>query len=49
VHHHIRYAKGESAKFDHAVAETYADQNEHDCADLSAAVTAGRVEAQTGL
>src|SRR5262245_4541157 len=43
---------GKSAKFDNAVAdfaETYADQNERDYADLSAAVKAGRVEAQTGV
>jgi hypothetical protein len=43
---------GKSAKFDNAVAdfaETYADQNERDHADLSAAVKAGRVEAQTGV
>jgi uncharacterized protein (DUF2252 family) len=43
---------GKSAKFDNAVAnfaETYADQNERDYASLSAAVTAGRVQAQTGV
>jgi uncharacterized protein (DUF2252 family) len=43
---------GKSAKFDNAVvdfAETYADQNEHDYASLSAAVTEGRVEAQSGV
>jgi len=43
---------GKSAKFDNAIAdfaETYADQNERDYADLSAAVKAGRVEAQTGV
>ncbi len=42
---------GNSAKFDNAIAdfaETYADQNERDHAALAAAVTAGRVEAQTG-
>jgi hypothetical protein len=30
-------------------AETYADQNERDYAALSAAVAAGRIEAQSGL
>jgi uncharacterized protein (DUF2252 family) len=43
---------GGSAKFDNAVAdfaESYADQTERDHAALDAAVTAGRVEAQSGL
>jgi hypothetical protein len=43
---------GKSAKFDNAVAdfaERYADQNERDYASLSAAVTAGRVEARSGV
>jgi uncharacterized protein (DUF2252 family) len=43
---------GGSAKFDNAVAdfaETYADQNEHDHATLQAAVTSGRVQAQSGV
>jgi uncharacterized protein (DUF2252 family) len=43
---------GSSTKFDNAVAdfaETYADQNERDHAALAAAVTAGRVEAQSGM
>jgi uncharacterized protein (DUF2252 family) len=43
---------GKSTKFDNAIAdfaETYADQNERDYAALSAAVKAGRVEAQTGV
>ena len=38
--------------FDNAIvdfAETYADQNERDHAAFTAAVDAGRVEAQTGL
>jgi hypothetical protein len=41
---------GKSTKFDNAIAdfaETYADQNERDYAALTAAVKAGRVEAQT--
>jgi len=43
---------GKSAKFDNAIAdfaEAYADQNERDHAALSAAVAAGRIEAQSGL
>jgi hypothetical protein len=43
---------GSSTKFDNAVAdfaEAYADQNERDHAALAAAVTAGRVEAQSGM
>jgi hypothetical protein len=43
---------GGSDKFDNAVAdfaETYADQNERDHAELAAAVAAGRAEAQAGL
>jgi hypothetical protein len=43
---------GKSAKFDNAIAdfaETYADQNERDYADLAAAVKEGRVEAETGV
>jgi hypothetical protein len=43
---------GNSTKFDNALAafaEAYADQNERDHAALAAAVTAGRVEAQSGL
>jgi len=43
---------GNSAKFDNAIAdfaETYADQNERDHAALQAAVTAGRVTAQSGV
>jgi NAD(P)-dependent dehydrogenase (short-subunit alcohol dehydrogenase family) len=43
---------GKSAKFDNAVAdfaETYADQNERDYADMSSAVSAGRVQAQSGV
>ena len=43
---------GNSTKFDNALAtfaEAYADQNEHDHAALAAAVTAGRIEAQSGL
>jgi uncharacterized protein (DUF2252 family) len=43
---------GNSTKFDNAVAdfaETYADQNERDHAALATAVTAGRVEAQSGM
>ena len=43
---------GGSTRFDNAVAdfaETYADQNQRDRAALQAAVTAGRVEAQSGV
>jgi uncharacterized protein (DUF2252 family) len=43
---------GSSDKFDNAVAEfaeTYADQNERDHAELAAAVVSGRAEAQEGL
>jgi hypothetical protein len=43
---------GDSAGFDNAVvdfAETYADQNERDHAALQAAVTDGRVQAQSGV
>jgi uncharacterized protein (DUF2252 family) len=43
---------GGSDEFDNAVAEfaeTYADQNEHDYADLAAAVASGRAQAQFGL
>jgi hypothetical protein len=43
---------GNSTKFDNALAafaEAYADQNERDHAALAAAVTAGRIEAQSGL
>jgi uncharacterized protein (DUF2252 family) len=43
---------GGSDKFDNAVAEfaeTYADQNERDYADLAAAVASGRAQAQSGL
>ena len=43
---------GGSDVFDQAMAEfaaTYADQNERDHAALAAAVTAGRVTAQTGV
>jgi uncharacterized protein (DUF2252 family) len=43
---------GGSDEFDNAVAEfaeTYADQNEHDYADLAAAVASGRVQAEFGL
>jgi hypothetical protein len=43
---------GGSTRFDNAVAdfaETYADQNQRDHAALQAAVTAGRVEAQSGV
>ena len=43
---------GKSAKFANAIvdfAETYADQNERDHAALSAAVAAGRIEAQSGV
>jgi uncharacterized protein (DUF2252 family) len=43
---------GSSAKFDNAVAdfaETYADRNERDHAALQAAVSAGRVQAQSGV
>jgi thiamine monophosphate kinase len=43
---------GNSTKFDNAVAdfaETYADQNERDHAALGAAVSAGRIEAQSGM
>jgi uncharacterized protein (DUF2252 family) len=43
---------GKSAKFDNAIAdfaETYANQNERDYADLAAAVKEGRVEAETGV
>jgi hypothetical protein len=43
---------GNSPKFDKAIAdfaEAYADQNERDHAAFAAAVTAGRVEAQSGV
>jgi uncharacterized protein (DUF2252 family) len=43
---------GNSTRFDNAVAdfaEAYADQNERDHAALAAAVTAGRVQAQSGV
>jgi uncharacterized protein (DUF2252 family) len=43
---------GGSGKFDNAVAEfaeTYADQNERDYADLAAAVASGRAQARSGL
>jgi len=43
---------GRSAKFDQAIAEfaeTYADQNERDYAELQAAVKDGRAEAITGI
>ena len=43
---------GGSARFDNAVAdfaETYADQNQRDHAALAAAVTDGRVQAQSGV
>jgi uncharacterized protein (DUF2252 family) len=43
---------GGSDEFDNAVAEfaeTYADQNEHDYADLAAAVASGRAQAEFGL
>jgi uncharacterized protein (DUF2252 family) len=43
---------GNSAKFDNAIAdfaETYADQNERDHAALTAAVAAGRIQAQSGV
>jgi polyphosphate kinase len=43
---------GKSTRFDNALAdfaETYADQNERDYAELAAAVAAGRVEAQPGM
>ncbi|SDC26021.1 hypothetical protein SAMN05216410_1502 [Sanguibacter gelidistatuariae] len=43
---------GSSDRFDHAIAdfaETYAEQNERDHAALYAAITSGRVIAQTGV
>jgi uncharacterized protein (DUF2252 family) len=43
---------GGSDEFDNAVAEfaeSYADQNEHDYADLAAAVASGQAQAQFGL
>jgi Uncharacterized protein conserved in bacteria (DUF2252) len=43
---------GSSTEFDNAVAdfaETYADQNERDHAALAAAVTEGRIQAQSGV
>jgi uncharacterized protein (DUF2252 family) len=43
---------GSSTKFENAIAdfaETYADQNGRDHAALAAAVTAGRVQAQSGM
>jgi hypothetical protein len=43
---------GSSTRFDNAIAdfaETYADQNERDHAALAAAVSEGRVQAQSGV
>jgi hypothetical protein len=43
---------GKSPKFDNAIAdfaEAYADQNERDHAAFATAVSAGRVEAQSGV
>jgi hypothetical protein len=43
---------GKSDKFDQAIAdfaETYADQNERDHAELAAAVTSHRIESVSGL
>lgn len=47
-----RWYLGSSTKLENAIAdfaETYADQNGRDHAALAAAVTAGRVQAQSGM